>query len=196
MKIYIEGEKSKAICSTCRDMCSVTFKYRVYATEHGDIIPDVLQGFCDKCGDRLLMPPQSTPKIAPYYQRLSIVQEFRVPHAIEDALLCLSSKYKIEKPDLFKTMLRFYLQDKARIKWISETNTEQLGKSGSRLSFRVDEATDSLLSACSKGISVSKNKFVSMMIWDAKDRLLGKTATSRIFYEETKLLRFPEEVLA
>jgi len=196
MKIYIEGEKTRAICPTCHDICSVTFKYKAYVTEHGDLIPDVLQGFCDKCEQRLLLPPQSAPKIAPFYRRQSVVQEFRVPHAVEDALLCLSSEYKIEKPDLFKTMLRFYLTSKGRSKWVKKIDADLLGKSGSRLSFRIDEATDSLLSVRSKEISVSKNKFISMMIWDAKDRLLDKGETSNEFFEETKLLRVPEGVLA
>jgi hypothetical protein len=195
MKIYIEGEKTRAICSTCHDICSVTFKCKAYITEHGDSIPDVLQGFCDKCGQRLLLPPQSTPRIAPYYRRQTVLQEFRVPHAVEDALLCLSSEYKIEKPDLFKTMLRFYLTGKGRSKWVKKVDAESLGKSGSRLSFRIDEATDSLLSIRSKEISVSKNKFISMMIWDAKDRLVDKGEASNEFFEETKLLRIPEDVL-
>lgn len=184
----------KAACSTCKAICSVTYKYKPYETEHGDFIPDVLQGFCDSCGERLLLPPQSSYKIAPFYNKASIVEEFRIPNEVEDALLSMSSYLRIEKPELFKIMLRLYLR-KNWVESMEKTHQPKLGVSKARLSVRVDEQMEKLLAMRSKKVSLTKNKFVTWMIWDAKERLVGGSKESKEFLKATELLRTPTEEL-
>lgn len=192
IQILSEGHTERAHCSQCRGLVSITFKYRPYLTEDGDSIPDVLQGFCDRCNNRILMPPQSIPKIQPYYAKQIKVQEYKVPNAIEDALLNIGSRSRLEKPDAFKTILRFYLSNSHGQSWIRGTDVKQLGASKVRLSFRIDEPTDSLLTETAQKLSLSKNQFVSMMIWDAKDRLTGNSKESKAYSNEIRLLQTPE----
>ena len=192
IKIFNEGHTEKGFCAKCKAVTGVTFKYKPYLTEGGDTIPEVLQGFCDGCGDRLLLPPQSIPKIQPYYIRQNKIQEYKVPVVIEDALLNIGSIVRLEKPDTFKTILRFYLTNPNSQGWIKHTDVKRLGPSRARLSFRVDEITNSLLMKRADNLAISKNQFISMIIWDAKDRLTGKSKESKLYTNEIKLFRSPE----
>lgn len=195
-EILNEGHKERTYCQSCGKMVGVTYKYKYYMMEDGNSIPNVLQGFCDSCGVRLLIPPQSIPKLKPFYQRHDKTQEYKVPNVIEDALLNISLSIKLEKPDAFKSILRFYLTEPHISSWIRKSNSKKLGPSVARLSFRIDAPTDQLLTRLAKNLDISKNQFVSRMIWDAKDRLLGETKTSRTFFDETRLLRSPEIILS
>jgi hypothetical protein len=194
IKIINEGHKERAFCATCKKVGTVTFKYKSYLTEVGDIIPGVLQGFCDKCNERLLLPPQSIPKIKPYYMRQSKTQEYKVANVIEDALLNIGAQVRMEKPDMFRTMLRFYLATPKSRNWIRHVEVKSLGLATARLSFRIDMPTDLLLTQEAHRLDLTKSQFISMMIWDAKDRLLNDSKESRLFMSEIKLFRAPDLV--
>jgi len=62
MVIYKEGDKSRAVCDTCKKIVSTTFRHAPYNYEEL-IIPDILQGFCDVCDSPVSIPHQSSPKI-------------------------------------------------------------------------------------------------------------------------------------
>lgn len=192
MKILTEGHQEKALCPKCDGLKTVTFLYKLYLTEYGDAIPSVLQGFCDGCGERLLIPPQSIPKIKPYYQTMNKTQEYKVPNVIEDVLLNIGSQVKMEKPDVFKSILRYYLENNVSKGWIKKIGAKNLGPSVARLSFRIDEPTDFLLKQMTKSLELNKNQFVSRMLWDAKDRLLNETREAKEFRDCIKLMKVPE----
>ncbi len=191
-KIFNENDKIKAFCPTCKSIVTVTFIYRPYLTEKKDEIPNVLQGFCDSCHERLLLPPQSTPKIAPYYKKQSEFVDYMVPEVINDVLLSIGYHSRLETPDAFKSMLRYYLSKSNRISWIKKAKVTNLGPARSRLSFKLDEPTHSKLKQVASKIELSKNQFIMRMIWDAKDRLLINGTEAKEFTTETKLLRVPE----
>ena len=192
MKMYAEGDQARAVCHKCKAVCAATFRYKPYVTEFGDSVAEVLQGFCNACGERILLPPQSTPRVAPYYQKQSVVEEFRIPNPAEDALLCLGSEFGMEKPDVFKALLRFYL-DKKHVKLAAKAAVPDLGKAKARLSVRIEESLVRLFAKRIQDLDMPKSQFVVAMIWDAKDRLLGKTQEAKAFLEATKLMRRSEE---
>lgn len=192
MKILTDGHQERALCPNCDGLTTVTFSYKPYMTEYGDAIPNVLQGFCDKCGERLLIPPQSIPKIRPYYQTQNKTQEYKVPNVIEDVLLNIGAQVKMERPDAFKSILRFYLSKNKSKGWIEKASTKHLGPSVVRLSFRMDEPTDVLLRQKVKSLSINKNQFIARMLWDAKDRLLNETQEAREFRDSIQLMTVPE----
>ena len=192
MKILNEGHREKAVCPACHDIRDVVYRYRPYITEDGDTIPEVLQGFCEGCGERLLIPPQSIPKIKPYYQRLSKTQEYKVPSVIDDILLNIGASIKMEKPETFKSVLRFYLERTSRWNRIDARSSHKLGPASTRLSFRVDEPTDALLQHTTRKLAINKSRFVTLMFWDAKDRLLKNTPEAEAFRTGTKFLHAPD----
>ncbi|WP_143018490.1 hypothetical protein [Cupriavidus sp. YR651] len=59
---FHEGDKSRAICSHCAKMVSTTFVRRdVQFSDGNGFASNVLVAVCDKCGDVVATPAQSTP---------------------------------------------------------------------------------------------------------------------------------------
>lgn len=196
MKIINEGHKQRALCPSCDKVTTVTFRYRPYLTESGESIADVLQGFCDGCGERLLIPPQSIPKITPYYAHQNVTQEYKVPSILEDILLNIGSKARLDKPDAFKSVLRFYLYNLPKRRWLKKSEPMDLGPARGRFSIRIDEETDAFLKNLAGKLGMNKNQFIVSMLWDAKDRLLEDTDDAKEFLNETKLFRAPGQKAA
>jgi len=70
MVIHKEGDKSRAVCDTCKNIVSTTFRYAPYNYEELTI-SDILQGFCDVCGVVVSIPHQSSYKIKEFRERVN-----------------------------------------------------------------------------------------------------------------------------
>lgn len=84
-KIYLPGEKKKAVCPTCEGLVSATFQYGTYVHPDGTSVPHVLMLYCDKCNHQLAHAHQSSYLIqkarrSHRLQRTSV----RVPQALID----------------------------------------------------------------------------------------------------------------
>lgn len=65
MKVFKEGDKSKAICSDCKILVPTTFRIRPVPFSSGKVIvPDILVAVCDFCDSVVSLPQQSVPKVA------------------------------------------------------------------------------------------------------------------------------------
>lgn len=65
MKLFLEGDKSKAICARCEAIVQTTFMRRdVPFSDASGLARNILVGVCDCCGDVVAIPAQSTPAIA------------------------------------------------------------------------------------------------------------------------------------
>ena len=63
-KLFAVGDKSKAICETCKDVVTTTFAIRDVPFSDGvGIAKDILVSVCDCCGEIVATPAQSTPDI-------------------------------------------------------------------------------------------------------------------------------------
>lgn len=63
-KRYNVGDKSKAICSVCKEVVSTTFKEKDTPLSDGSgTVPMLLVGECDTCHTTVSLPPQSTLQI-------------------------------------------------------------------------------------------------------------------------------------
>jgi hypothetical protein len=63
-KVWREGEKSEALCTTCKGRQTTTFQFRPFELEVSRItVPNVLIAVCDGCGDSVSLPHQEVPKI-------------------------------------------------------------------------------------------------------------------------------------
>jgi hypothetical protein len=65
MKIFCEGDKSKAVCAACSAVQPTTFvrKDVPFSTGEG-LVKDILVGVCDLCQRVVSIPAQSTPAIS------------------------------------------------------------------------------------------------------------------------------------
>lgn len=84
-KIYLQGDKKKAVCATCEGLAEATFQYGVYTHPDGTKVPNVLMLFCDRCNTQLAHAHQSSYLIqkarqSHQTQRTSV----RVPQALID----------------------------------------------------------------------------------------------------------------
>lgn len=65
MKLFLEGDKSKAICDRCAGVVQTTFERRDVPFSNGSgIAKNILVGVCTVCDDVVAIPAQSTPAIS------------------------------------------------------------------------------------------------------------------------------------
>jgi uncharacterized OB-fold protein len=70
---FNSGDKSKAICESCKSIVPTTFFYRNYILPDVNItIPNILQGYCDRCGEVVSLPHQSTYQIKETIESLKL----------------------------------------------------------------------------------------------------------------------------
>ena len=84
-KIYLPGEKKKAVCRACEGLVDATFQYGTYVHQDGTNVPHVLMLYCDDCNSQLAHAHQSSYLIqkarrSHRLQRTSV----RVPQALID----------------------------------------------------------------------------------------------------------------
>lgn len=77
MKLFNLGDRKSAICY--RDgRVMATFAYRDLPFRDGaGVVSNVLVGVCEKCGDAILVPAQSTPIVAEARRRCEQAEEER-----------------------------------------------------------------------------------------------------------------------
>jgi hypothetical protein len=140
MKLYYEGEKGRAICG--RDGAqSITFIRRNVPFSDGDgVVNDILVGVCDRCGDVVAIPPQSTPAIKAAREKATASIEANLPAVYIDALDLAC--YRIDpqaSQDFRKRLLMYYVvrmsEDKKRAKQVG-SNLVKLADA-----FRAGEAS-------------------------------------------------------
>lgn len=71
---YKKGDKSKGVCYNCETIVDTTFRKGSLKYE-GIIIPNILQGYCDKCGNSISIPHQSSEDIRNYLDKHTAVSD-------------------------------------------------------------------------------------------------------------------------
>lgn len=79
-KLYIPGDKSRAICPCCQKVEATTFAYRDVPFDDGSgTVKGVLTAVCDACGAVAAIPAQSTPAIRRARETADIPLEVNLP---------------------------------------------------------------------------------------------------------------------
>jgi hypothetical protein len=120
MKLIVEGDHSKAICSHCAALVSTSFKRRDVPFSDGKgIVKDILVGVCDRCDRIVSTPAQSTPAIKAAREKALIPVEAQLPAIYLDALDLAC--YRIDPlvtPDFRKRLLMYYVsKSKKNAQW-------------------------------------------------------------------------------
>jgi hypothetical protein len=181
MKLHYEGEKGKALCE--RDgLSNMTYAYRDVPFSDGTgIAKGILVGVCDRCGEVVAIPPQSTPAIKAARDGATISVEALLP-AIYLEILNLAS-YRIDpsislvKKDVHKHLITYYLHLLTR----SEARAKRLGKLSiekstipaqalldqrqkKRLSMKVSRATGDQIRILKQKTNVSTTELLKSVI--------------------------------
>lgn len=116
MKLFIDGEKSRAICSHCKTMVNTTFMRRdVPFSDKKGVAQDILVGVCDACEQVVSIPAQSTPAIADARKKALKSIEVRLPAIYLDLLdLAAFSVAPDATSDFRKGMLCYFIHDLAQ----------------------------------------------------------------------------------
>lgn len=74
MRLYKEGDKSRAVCPFCKGLRDTTFQVRTVPLSSGKgDVPDVLVGVCDVCDHIVAMPQQSATQVQEAIERTNKV---------------------------------------------------------------------------------------------------------------------------
>ncbi|QCG95161.1 hypothetical protein E6C67_14765 [Azospirillum sp. TSA2s] len=180
MKIYREGDKSKAVCE--RDgLTTTTFALRDVPFDDGKgVAPNILVAVCDKCGEVVATPPQSTPAIKAAYDRASVSIEANLPSIYTDALDLAAYRidpslttefrkpllmYYINRyaadPDLSRQLVESFLETKALFE---ETQKIGRGSAKRRLSMKITPTMSRDLEAVVAITALNKTDVIKSMI--------------------------------
>jgi hypothetical protein len=147
MKIFKEGEKSKAICSHC-GMVETVFQTRDVPV-HGSktVAKNILAGVCTICDEVVSIPQQSALYVKEALQKDKKPLEIRIPKHLEDILANASLRLVGDySPVVVNFLIRYYIHKsfsslKERTKLQSIYDKTDLLKNvslSSRLSIRID----------------------------------------------------------
>ncbi|CAO3404148.1 hypothetical protein VH569_17020 [Azospirillum sp. 11R-A] len=127
MKIYREGDKSKAVCGT-DGLTTTTFALRDVPFDDGKgVAQNILVAVCDTCGAVVATPPQSTPAIKAAYDRATISIEANLPSVYTDALDLAA--YRIDPgltTEFRKPLLMYYINRYAADRTLSRQLADSL----------------------------------------------------------------------
>ncbi|ROL83445.1 hypothetical protein BLX41_00530 [Pseudomonas protegens] len=87
MKLFLQGDRGKALCEHCQQIVDITYLRRdvPFSDGHG-LARGILVGVCEQCATTVAIPPQSTPAIKEARsQQLSSI-EARLPAVYLDVL--------------------------------------------------------------------------------------------------------------
>lgn len=150
MKLHYEGEKSRAVCSK-DGLSTMTFARADVPFSDGEgLARDILVGVCDRCGEVVAIPPQSTPAIKAAREKATTSIEANLPAIYLDALDLAC--YRIDPhatQDFRKRLLMYYVvymsENKKRATAVGNNLTKlddifragEASKSRRRLSMKV-----------------------------------------------------------
>ncbi|WP_435008847.1 hypothetical protein P12x_000096 [Tundrisphaera lichenicola] len=113
MRLYRAGDQSAGICENCQARVNTRMEYRDYTPSGWSVtVPDVLVAVCERCGEVVGIPHQSTPRINEYREDKTTDREAiegRVPRAIEDAVELVTASLGGEPKSVRTAIFRYYL---------------------------------------------------------------------------------------
>ena len=180
MKLYKVGEKSKAVCSTCAQLRSTTFRERDVPLSSGKgMVPNVLVAVCDHCDETVSVPQQSVPRIQESLRNSRHPIEARVPRHLLDALVMMCYELGVGASEAKQTLLfRFYLQRVSKTKKLSgclkvlSGSEEAQGKADCRFSIKLNDELYRIFLKLEKDTLLNKAELVKGIIIQMKMDIL------------------------
>ncbi|HLP39902.1 MAG TPA: hypothetical protein VK465_00215 [Fibrobacteria bacterium] len=201
-----EGDKSQAVCLTCKNLVDTTYRYATFHFPENPkkTVEDVLQGFCDVCGTAVAIPAQSTPKIQKELRRNDHPVEARVPPPLEDILNMVSSTIRVEPQLTMRMLFNFFLQEwtkkgqgnpVGKVMKSAMANRLLKGKASSRVASRVDVEMLQTLERAQARFKTNRSDLFKAVLIGAGHDLVERSSSPKAkrFYKMASLLGPIEE---
>lgn len=181
MKLFNEGEKSKAICSHCNGWVTTTFKYRdVHFSDGSGLVKDILVSVCDTCDQVVATPPQSTPYIKQSRAKALRPVEISIPATLADAVNLaahsidadFSQEFKKKAIWLFVKKYAAHMEDASATKIIYASQISKFGKAKSRFSFKVSDAMLTDLKKASEILGENQTETIKIAAFDFYNKVV------------------------
>ena len=207
MRILKEGDKSQVVCLHCKHLRDITYRYETYSGPDKDgkkkSVDNVLQGFCDVCGNLAAIPAQSSPKIRLEIRKNETPVEARVTPPLEDVLYAISSKLRVEPQLTLRLLINFYINE-----WkqkpislqtlMSSPRGERLleGRSSCRVSSRMDVTALKVLDQVQEQFQVTRTDFFKAVLVATGNDLVERSdsAIAKRFFKAANILGPIEEM--
>jgi hypothetical protein len=185
MKLYEEGEKSKAICSHCKQLVGTTFLRRDVPFSDGKgMVKNILAAVCDACGRVIAIPAQSTPAIRGARQKEVRSIEAQLPAIYLDVLdLAAYMVDNTSSTEFRKVLMMLYLHrfasgeyPQARLikahKSATERFKERRGAARRRLSMKVTPQIADDLKTLMHDTTMSQTEVIKSVIYQIQSDLI------------------------
>ncbi len=94
MRIWKDGDESRAICPHCKRRTDVVFRRRsVQSAAPSVSVPDVLVAVCQECDGVAMIPQQSSARLRRGVERPKQVVNVRLPGHLSDVLTLLADRW-------------------------------------------------------------------------------------------------------
>jgi len=203
MKLYEEGEKSRAICSHCKQLVGTTFQRRDVPFSDGKgEVKNILAAVCTVCDRVVSVPAQSTPAIREARQKEVRPIEAQLPAVYLDALdLAAYMVDSTSSTEFRKVLMTLYLHrfasgeyPRARLikahRSAMERFKERRGAARRRLSMKVTPRVAADLKTLMHETTLSQTEVIKSVIYQIqsdviesrKPALLKELGTLSIIY--------------
>lgn len=185
-RLYVEGDKSKAICAHCKEIVVTTFRRRDVPFSDGNgCARDILVSTCDRCDSVVAIPAQSTPAIREARSKATRPLEANLPAVYIDMLdLAAYSVDANSTTDFRKTLLTLYLHRFACGEYPKEALVaahevlktqyeERRGAARRRLSMKVTPVIASDVQTLIDETALSQTDLLKSVIYRIQSDVLG-----------------------
>jgi hypothetical protein len=180
MKLYKIGDKSKAVCSTCKAVRPTTFQERDVPMRSGrGLVRDVLVAVCDVCGEVVAIPHQSAPRIAETLRHTRHNVEARVPRQLFDVVALVGQELG-GGPEGGSLLFRYYLeratsnrQFRTRLPALA-VGGDASGRASARFSAKLTEVAYGQLVRLQKATRLRRTEVVKGMMVQMKHDILDR----------------------
>ncbi len=180
MKLYKVGEKSKAVCESCKQLRSTTFQERDVPLSSGKgMVPSVLVAVCNHCDQIVSIPQQSVPRIQETLRSSRHPLEARIPRHLLDALVLMCYELGGGASESKQTVLfRFYLRRVSKAKKLYgclealSQSEEAQGKADYRFSIKLNDELYKIFLKLEKDTLLNKAELVKGIIIQMKKDIL------------------------
>lgn len=185
MKLFQEGDKSKALCGQCNQLCTTTFVRRDVPFSDGKgNAKGLLVGVCDGCNHVVAIPAQSTPAIREARQKVLKPLEAVLPAIYVDVLDCAAHAIDPKaSTDFRRVLLSYFLHraaqdDNPAVRLLRSHEKargaypELRGASRRRLSMKITQRITDELQGLMKGTQLNTTEVIKSVVFDIQAQVL------------------------
>jgi len=187
MKVFLEGDKGKAICERCAAVVPTTFVRRdVPFSDGSGVAKNILAAACDVCGDVVAIPAQSTPAIRRARKEALDSLEASLPAIYVDLLdYAVHVIDRHASTDFRRVLLTYFVHkaatDKrapARLKKAHDRAVlkypERRGAARRRLSMKVPHRVAEELRKLEEQTALNTTELLKSVVFEIQDKVLDQ----------------------